>query len=125
MSECDLTSWHGRSLLGWRMPMTLTAELVAGQNAPFHVPHLHDPVTLGSGCKGPATVGPPTRTPNREIDNTNRSVFMKPDMADYIAGPPAFYVRPERDVRADGEHVRPSDEFSIDDISPHPGSHHR
>ncbi len=33
------------------MPLILAAELVAGQNAPFHVPHLHDPVTLGSGCQ--------------------------------------------------------------------------
>ena len=107
------------------MPLILAAELVAGQNAPFPVPHLHDPVTLGSGCEGPATVGPPTRTPNREIGNTNRSVFMQPDMADHIAGPPARHVRPERDVRADGESVRPSDELSVDDIGPHPGSRHR
>ena len=105
--------------------MTLTAELVAGQNAPLHVPHLPDPVTLGSGCEGPATMGPPARTPDREIDNTNRSVFMKPDMADHIAGTPARHVRPECDARADGESVRPSDELSIDDIGPHPGSRHR
>ena len=102
--------------------MTLTAELVAGQNAPFHVPHLHDPVTLGFGRERSATVGPPARTPDREIDETNPSVFMKPDMTDYIAGPPACYMRPEFGACADGERVRPSDELSVDDIGSHAGA---
>ena len=105
--------------------LLLAAELLPGHDAPFHIPHLHDPVTLGSGCEGPATVGPPARTPDHELGNTNRSVFVKPDMADDLAGTPTRHVRPECDAGADGERLRPSDELSIDDIGPHPGSRHR
>ena len=85
--------------------MTLIAELVAGQNSPFRVPHFNGPVPLGSGYDGPATVGPPARTPDREIDEPNLFVFIKPDMTDQIAGPPACYMRPECGARADGERV--------------------
>ena len=42
-SPTNLTISFAADTLGWRMPMTLTAELVAGQNAPLHVPHLPRP----------------------------------------------------------------------------------
>ena len=125
----DRVPWRDRTAAGGvAEPITsmdalpLAAELVAREHAPCHVPHLDDPVTFSDR---PATVRPPAGTPDREVNSPHCSVLVKPDMTDHIAGTPTGHVRPKRGSRADREAVRPSDEFSIRDVSPHTGTSDR
>ena len=63
-SPTNLTISFAADTLGWRMPMTLTAELVAGQNAPLHVPHLPTQSPSAPGARvlrlWVRQLGPPT-----------------------------------------------------------------
>ncbi len=50
---------------------------------------------------------------------------MKPHMTNDVAYTSTCHVCPQCRLRADGEEVRPSDEFSIHDVDPHSRTNNR